>query len=63
MEYLIMLGLTVAVLIAAISSLFRQRPQRPQIIYVQPAPLEPDGSGCLPLIILIAFILFALRLA
>jgi hypothetical protein len=35
----------------------------PTFRYVQATPTEAGGTGCLPLIILIAIILFALRLS
>lgn len=63
METLIILGLAAAVLFTAAWSLLSQRSQPPQIIYVQAAPTETGGTGCLPLVILIAVILFALRLS
>jgi hypothetical protein len=63
METLIIFGLVAAVLVTTAWSLLGQRPQPPQIIYVQAAPPEAGGTGCLPLIVLIAVILFALRLS
>lgn len=60
MESLIFLGLAAAVLLAAVASLLPSRPQPPQIIYVQTAPAEPSGSGCLPLLILVGVIVVAL---
>lgn len=63
METLIIFGLAAAVLFTAAWSLLGQRSQPPQIIYVQAAPPTSGGTGCLPLIILIAVILFALRLS
>jgi hypothetical protein len=63
METLISFGLAAAVLLAADGGLVAQRPLPTQIIYVQAAPTEAGGTGCLPLIILIAVVLFALRLS
>lgn len=63
METLISFGLAAAVFVTTAWSLLGQRPQPPQIIYVQAAPTQASGAGCLPLIILIAVILFALRLS
>ena len=57
METLILLGLATTVLFTALSSLFSSRVQQPQIIYVQAAPAEPSGTGCLPLIILVGVVL------
>jgi len=57
METLILLGLAMTVLFTAMGSLLPSRAQPPQIIYVQAAPAEPSGTGCLPLLILVGFVL------
>lgn len=63
MENLILVGLAAAVLLTAAGNLFPNRPQPPQIIYVRAQLAEPRGTGCLPLVILIAVILLAITLA
>ncbi len=60
MENLIIFGLAAAVVVTAAWNLLRQRPQPPQIIYVQTVPSEASGTGCLPLVVLIAVILVIL---
>jgi len=57
METLILLGLATTILFTAMGSLLPNRAQPPQIIYVQTVPTEPSGTGCLPLIFLVGFIL------
>jgi hypothetical protein len=63
METLITFGLAAVVFVITTWSLFGQWPQPPQIIYIQATPPEAGSADCLPLIILIAVILFALRLS
>ena len=61
METLILIGLAAAVLLTAIGSLATSQPEPPQIVYVQALPTEtPGGTGCLPLLILVGVILFAI---
>ncbi len=60
MEHLIVLGLAVAVLLSAAASALPNRPPPPQIIYVQAPPVEPGGTGRLPLLILVGIVLAAL---
>lgn len=62
MSSMLILGLAAAVLLATITnSAVAERPQPPQIIYVQSAaPAEPSGSGCLPLLIVLGVILAAI---
>lgn len=63
MENLIILGLAAVVLLTAAASVIPNRPQPPQIIYVQTTPTEPTGTGCLPLLILVGVVLAALAFA
>lgn len=60
MENLIILGLAAAVLLTAAAGAAAGRPQPPPIIYIQTLPEEPQGSGCLPLLLLVGAILAAL---
>ncbi|HMQ29676.1 MAG TPA: hypothetical protein PKD53_03065 [Chloroflexaceae bacterium] len=50
----------VAIIAGIIASMASGRPQPPQIIYVQVAPVEPSGTGCLPLIILMSVVVLAI---
>lgn len=64
MENLLLPGLAVVVLLVAASGLFSGRTPPPaQIIYVQPAPVEQPGGGCLPVLLLLGFILLVIALA
>jgi hypothetical protein len=61
MNVLILVGLSVAVLLTAVGRRAPSQAQPPQVIYVQAAPVEsPSGTGCLPLLILVGVILFAI---
>jgi hypothetical protein len=62
MSTLILVGLSVAVLLAAAYRSTPSQPQPPQIIYVvQPAQVEPTGgTGCLPLLVLVGVALIAI---
>ncbi|RRR71743.1 MAG: hypothetical protein EI684_11105 [Candidatus Viridilinea halotolerans] len=62
METLIIFGLGTAVLFTTAWNWLGRRTQPPQIIYVQAAADEPRGTGCMPLIVLLAIIFFALQL-
>lgn len=64
MPTLILVGLAAAALLAALSQLFIDTPQQPQIIYIQVASTEPHThtTGCLPIFILVTVILVALQL-
>jgi hypothetical protein len=64
MGTLILVGLSVAVLLAAFGRGAASQPQPPQIIYyVQAAPAEPAGTtGCLPPLILAGVALLAILL-
>ncbi len=59
MNTLILVGLSVAVLIAAVGRGATSQPQPPQIIYVVAQPEPARGAGCLPLLILGLVILLA----
>ncbi|MEI8167436.1 MAG: hypothetical protein WCG26_13730 [Chloroflexales bacterium] len=60
MNTLIIIGLVATVILTAVGRMVTPQAQPPQIIYVQAAPTETAGAGCLPLIMLIAVILFAI---
>lgn len=63
MNTVIVIGLVAAVLLVAVGRIGSPQPQPPQIIYVQVAPVESAGGGCLPLVILVGVILLAIALA
>ena len=63
MNTLIILSLAAAVILAAVGRLGPPQAQPPQIIYVQTAPADTaDGTGCLPLLILVGVIVLAIAL-
>jgi len=63
MNNLIVLGLFTVVLVSLVGGLFPNRPQPPQVIYVQAPNREPiSGNGCLPLILLLVVVLLAIGL-
>ena len=62
MNTMILIGLAAAVILAAVGRMAAPQAQMPPIIYVQAAPdEETGGAGCMPLIILVAVILFVIR--
>ncbi|MFV9505492.1 MAG: hypothetical protein AB4911_13130 [Oscillochloridaceae bacterium umkhey_bin13] len=61
---MIVVGLVTAVLLAVVARWLVRTPEPPPVIYLQVVSIEPQpqGNGCLPIIILIGVILFALTL-
>ncbi|WP_129677318.1 hypothetical protein [Candidatus Chloroploca sp. Khr17] len=60
METLLLVGLVATVLMTTAWHLVTQRPQQPQIIAIQVVPAEAHGTGCLPLLFLVLFLIVVL---
>lgn len=63
METLLLLGMAVLILLAAVATIGAQRPHPPQVIYVQTVPVETPRAGCAPLLIAIGIIIVVLLFA
>jgi hypothetical protein len=62
MNTIILIGMVATVILATVGRMVAPQAQLPQIVFVQAAPDEEMGGvGCLPLIILVAVILLAIR--